>query len=284
MRLGYVTRYSEEEVRFARQAGFDCLELSVRMGTELDPVRVSEGKIEEVKRVLAENGIKVASLLSDANHLHPDPERRREANEHFIRAMDLCKRLGTDVLAGNAGGDRTKTLEENISVFGEVFNRYTEVAEEKGVRIALENCPHASRDWPISMGNIALSPVAWEMMFEAVPSPNIGLEYDPSHLVWLGIDYIQAIYDFGERIFIVHAKDTEILPDALDVEGIYGHEWWRYRIPGWGGIDWRDLFSALWEVGFQGDVVIEHEDPVFAGERRKEGLRLGFEYLKQFVF
>lgn len=282
MRLGFTTTFSEERVRFARQAGFDCLELSARVGSELDPSRLDREGIGRVKEVLAENGVAVSSLFSNVNLLHPDPRERERNIEHFVRAMDLCRELGTDILACNAWGDRAKDVEGNLPAFQEVFGHCAQVAEEKGIRIAIENCPHMSRTWPLTIGSIALSPAAWEKLFAAVPSPALGLEYDPSHLVWLGTDYIRALYDFGERVFIVHAKDTEVLEDVLAVEGIYGERWWRYRIPGWGEVDWVALFTALREIGFAGDMVIEHEDPLFSGERFNEGLMLGKKFLEQF--
>ena len=108
------------------------------------------------------------------------------------------------------------------------------------------------------------------------------MEMDPSHLAWLGIDYVKAVRDFGTRIFHVHAKDTEVDHDKLHTNGIYTPGWWRYRIPGMGDIDWDKFFTALLETGFDGGVAIEHEDPVFEGERGEEGLHRGYLYLSRF--
>ncbi len=171
---------------------------------------------------------------------------------------------------------------EVIRYFKEVFTEYARVAEDNGVRIAMENCPHIS-SYPISIGNIGYSPAVWELLFEAVPSESIGLEYDPSHLVWLGIDYLRGIYDFKERIYAVHAKDTEIVKSDLYKEGILGTNWWRYRLPGLGEINWQKFIGALYDIGYKGDIAIEHEDPVFSGDRMEEGLRLSLKHLKLFV-
>lgn len=123
----------------------------------------------------------------------------------------------------------------------------------------------------------------WEKMFNLVPSEAIGLEYDPSHLIWEGIDPVGPIREFGNRIFAFHAKDTEVLPDVLRRVGILGEGWWRYRIPGWGQVDWKGIFQALAEIRFDGDLIIEHEDPTFTGEQFQQGLRLGLRHLRKFV-
>ena len=128
--------------------------------------------------------------------------------------------------------------------------------------------------------NIAISPEVWDEMYKVVPSKALGIELDPSHMVWQGIDYIQAIYDYGDRIFHIHAKDMEINRRVLNRVGILGqafgetiglgHGWWRARLPGWGEIDWPKFITALIEVNYRGNIDIEHEDDVFAAAHAKE--------------
>ncbi len=178
-----------------------------------------------------------------------------------------------DVVSTFAGRDPFKSVADNIPHFKEVFSRFCDEAEKRNVKIAIENCPMMDR-FAMHGGNIAFSPEIWDVMFEAVPSKVLGIELDPAHMVWLGIDYVQAIYDYGDRIFHVHAKDMEIRRDVLARTGIYGqcfgdvyglgHGWWRARTPGWGEVDWTKLITALLEVNYKGNVDIEHEDDVFA--------------------
>jgi len=276
MHIGFVTPYSEERVKFAKETGFDCLEIFVDEGM------LEEKRIKEVKRVFDRYNVKIGTIACSVNHLDPDPKKREKNNETFVKALRVCRQFGTDIVATNAWGDRTKSVKENILVYKEVFTEYARVAEAEDVKIAIENCPHMGR-YPFTIGNIAFSPEVWELLFEAVPSKNIGLEYDPSHLFWLGIDYIKGVYDFGDRIYAVHTKDTEILKDTLSKRGIYGENWWRYRIPGWGDINWQKFIASLYDVGYKGDLIIEHEDPVFGGELTDEGLKLGLRYLRQFT-
>jgi len=148
-------------------------------------------------------------------------------------------------------------------------------ATDRGVQVAIENCPHGGH-------NIANSPTMWQRMFDAVPSEAIGLQYDPSHLVWQGIDPIAPIHEFASRIYAFHAKDTQLDNEILKREGILGSGWWRYRVPGYGQIDWQRIFGALADIGYKGDVVIEHEDPVFENELFEQGLRLGLRHLRKF--
>ena len=292
MKLGFVTQYSKERIEFAGKAGFDSLEIFTEKGAPLDIEKLSEKDVQEFVDFMSVNGVKLATLACSINHLHGDKAKRKENNEYFIKAIKICKKLGADIVATNAWAGSSKSPKENMKDYKDVFSEYARVAEAEGVKIAIENCPH-SVGYPIPIGNIGYSPEMWEAMFEAVPSKAIGLEFDPSHLFWLGVDYIKAIRDFGERIYAFHAKDTEIRKDILGKVGIFGKQfgkksdwdlgWWRYRIPGWGMVDWTDVFRALNDIGFKGPMVIEHEDPVFGDDRTDEGLILGLRFLKQFM-
>jgi len=277
MKLGYLTSYSEEEVKFAAEAGFKCLSLGAGPDSSLDAEKITSDEIKKIKEVFAENKLEVSAICSYT--YHPDPDKQK----YFLRLLDLSRDLGVKVVSTNAFGERSKGIEDNIPGYKKVWSKYARAAEERGLVIAVENCPHAG-GYPFTIGNLFYSPQTWKIFFEALPSKAIGLEYDPSHLFWMGVDYIKAIYDFGERIYHVHAKDTEILKEILAVKGILGSGWWRYRIPGRGEIDWKKLFAALLDVGYEGNMVIEHEDPVFEKERHREGLSLGLKYLSQFVY
>lgn len=278
MRIGFTGQYSEEKVGFAARAGFDCLELYVAPGASLDADEPAT--LRKAANYCAEAGVEIASFFVNVNHLAPDPDQRAVNNRYMTNAMRAAAALGVTVLTTNTWGNPDLDLQGNLPVYREVFSHYAEVAEEADVVIAMENCPHL-HGYPVKIGNIGYAPEAWDEMFAAVPSWRIGLEFDPSHLMWLGIDYVRAVYDFGERIHIVHAKDTEVREGELGRTGIFGSGWWRYRMPGWGEIRWKEFMTALYEVGFDGALIIEHEDPVFAGERLEEGLRMGLRFLKQ---
>ena len=300
MKYGFVAFYTDKIARFAASAGFDSLELFVDTDTSLDLDKMSSPDIERLVGNLDSMGIKLATISCNPIHLDGNPEKRAENNAYFKKAIKSCRKFGTDIIVTNAFADKSKSPYENLKAYKEVFTEYAKIADSEGVKIAIENCPH----WvgcPTPVGNIAFSPEMWDAMFDAVPAKTIGLEFDPSHLVWQGIDYIKAIRDYSDRIYAFHAKDTEILKDERNKYGIIGKQigkesewdagWYRYRIPGFGEIDWKRIFNALYEAEYNGPMIIEHEDPVFGGDRSEngmdlgprteKGLKLGLEYLKE---
>jgi len=285
MLYGFVTFYSDQIAKFAADTGFDALEVFVDPETDLNLDNLSDDDITRITEKISELNISFSALSCNPIHLHGDMSKRSENNKYFIKAIKKAKLFGTDIIVTNAFGDKTKSPCENLPAFKEIFTEYTRVAEGEGVRIAIENCPHWIGEHPMPVGNIAFSPEMWEAIFDAVPSKALGLEFDPSHLYWLGIDYINALKNFGNRIFAFHAKDTEILPDEKNKYGIMGRQigktsewdagWWRYRIPGFGDINWKKIYNTLYELEYDGPMVIEHEDPVFGGDRMENGLNFG---------
>lgn len=274
--------YSEEELAFAAEAGFGSLELCVHSGAGMSAEKILAGGADELLRATQKYGIEVSALGNYGNNLDPNIEARKANVDYLRKIVDAAKALGVGTLCTFAGRVPDLSVEENIPIFKEVFSPLVEHAEKQGVRIAIENCPmmHAH---PFRGINIAYSPYAWEMMFEAVDSDHLGLEFDPSHLVWQQIDEVAATREFGDKIFHVHAKDTEIMGDVLGKRGIFEAGWWRYRVPGWGVVDWQGFVSALVDVGYDGNLDIEHEDPVFHGDRFREGLKRGLKFLSQFL-
>ena len=179
-------------------------------------------------------------------------------------------------------------LDKELQRFRVIFPPLVKYAEDHGVKLMIENCPVTHlvlpEGFPMGM-NIAYSPAVWRFIFEEIPNPNFGLNFDPSHLYWLGIDYLRAIREFGARIFHVHAKDTELLVDKVYENGFLGTGWFRYRTPGYGAIKWREVIKALYDVGYDYTLSIEHEDPVWEGsiEKVKKGLLLGKRELMQHI-
>ena len=273
MKLGFYADYSPDTVKFAEDVGFKCMELSAWPESALNADTVSEKKLREILKDLEKRDIEISALGYYPNYLDPDKEQGKEAKRYFTKVLELANRMSVGVVSTFAGRHPQRSVADNIPLFKEVFTGFCEEAESKNVRIAIENCPMMDRITMLGT-NIAFSPEIWDVMFEEVPSECLGLELDPSHLVWLGIDYIQAVRDYGNRIFHIHAKDMEIDRKVLSKVGIYGelfrdvkglgHGWWRARTPGWGEINWPGFISALVEVDYQGNIDIEHEDDVFA--------------------
>ncbi len=180
----------------------------------------------------------------------PDMSEEDARQEEIARlgreAIDSAAQQGVPTVTTIIGRAPGRNGDENIALFAELFTPLAAHAESKQVRLAFEN-------WPRNGTMLATTPELWDAMFTAVPSPALGLCYDPSHLYWQGIEYIQPIWDFRDRIYHAHAKDTEILMAARNRYGTYGRQmaatepasWWRYRLPGYGAVDWRRYVDTL---------------------------------------
>lgn len=308
MRLGFYTDYSEEIARFAQETGFGSLQLSAWPQSALNADTISDERIAEIRADLRRRDLEISALGYYPNYLDSDAATASEARRYFLKVLELADRMDVRTVCTFAGQLCGKPVEVSLPAFAEVFGVFCAEAERRDIRIGIENCPmldHKTRNGE----NIAYSPEIWDAMFAAVPSPALGLELDPSHLVYLGIDYVSAVLEYGDRIVHVHGKDTDIDERQRARLGIYGRAlgklegfgngWWRFRAPGFGRIDWPAFISALVEVGYQGNIDIEHEDEVFAhaalaqieGEadivellgREPNGLMLGYRHLSQLI-
>ncbi|MDQ2784834.1 MAG: sugar phosphate isomerase/epimerase [Chloroflexota bacterium] len=282
----------------AEAAGLDAIEVNVgptfpRIAgaaypghLDLDAIlRDGPGQTHELLTVY---GVTITSLAPMLNLLAPEATRREERIAVFRQAIDACAALGVPTVVtygGSAFGMHFSGLPgvgpdhpsnhcaENVALFREVFTPLAQYAEAKGVRIAFETAARGG-----GQGNIAHSPELWDMLFDAVPSPALGLSFDPSHLIWLQIPNIpDLIRQYGSRIYHFDAKDTEILPAVLARQGILGSGWWRYRLPGLGALDWRAILSALCDIGYDDVISIENEDPLFLG---LDGVAWSADYLR----
>jgi sugar phosphate isomerase/epimerase len=214
------------------------------------------------------------------NPITRDDREREEQLARLRQAIDLAATQGIPNVSAGHRRDPSLTAPENIHLFQLAYQPLAAYAEQKGVRLVFEN-------WPNGGLNLMITPELWDHAFNAVPSAALGLVFDPSHLVWQGIDYLRAARDFGSRIYHAHAKDTELLSEGQYRYGIYGPQtetpvgsagWWRYRLPGFGVVDWPKFIDVLYQVGFDSVISIEHEDHVWGftrdAERAKRGLLL----------
>lgn len=283
MKLGFLTPFSKEAVKLAADGPFDCLEIRAPKEWIGDTDEANKAR-EDAKKLLEQHNVFIASIMSPLPSLRTSKEDMKGQLENMAALMDICKDMGGAVYtgAGPSGYDISKSLEDNVASYKEVYAPVADLAAEKGIRVAFENWPgrRAFGDG----GNLPITPHAWELMFNALPAEFIGLEFDPSHLMWQWIDPYQAARDFADRMFMVHLKDTEIFYDRLKRIGNHARGWWRYRLPGFGELDWHKFFTILYEAGYAGNMVIEHEDPVFSGDRRSEGFLLCGNFLRKVMF
>jgi sugar phosphate isomerase/epimerase len=280
MKLGYLTPLTVETIQNARRLGYDALEASGGWMEQhlLDDL---ERNLPTLQAALGESEMTVTALTLYCNPLRMPVG---EAVAHYQRAFRLARSLGSNVVASFTGRDNALTIDGNLPLFAERFRPITQAAEDQGVRIAFEPWPgQVTGHGPYQWANLATTPQLWDRVFEATPSPALGLEYDASHLLWQGIDYLQAVRNYAERIYHVHAKDIVVDKAVLKRVGVHGDGWWRFVIPGLGVIDWPELFGVLAAAGYRGDIAVEHEDRTYLNERWNEGLSLGLKTLRPLV-
>jgi sugar phosphate isomerase/epimerase len=283
MRIGLVASFTEDDLRVIERLGLKSAELVIAPGSALDPARVREDELRRARERLDALGIEISAIGYYANNLDPNEKVRQQNIAHLRSLMRLCPILGTETLCTFAGRVPEKDIPENIPLFKGVFAPLACELEERGLRLAFENCP-MFHHFPFRGINIAYTPRAWDLMFDAVQSRALGLEFDPSHLVCLLIDYLAIVREYGSRIFHVHAKDAEVVQHVCERDGILEPGAVRHRMPGLGSVDWARLISALCEGGYRGNLDIEgRHDPVFKDELEEEGLRIAVKHLSQFV-
>ena len=239
MKLGFITSICEgmtfeEVVDFAAENGLECLEVACwpNFGAKrryagvshIDVATLTPEKAEEIKALCASKGVEISSLCYYPNTMDPDLEKRQSYIDHIYKLIDASAMLDVNMITTFVGRVPDKTFAENLEIFKEVWPPIVKYAEEKGVKIAIENCPMLFSDdeWPGGQ-NIMTTPANWRKIFEIIDSPNFGINYDPSHFVWQQIDYIKPIYEFKDKIFHVHYKDIKIYRDKLESCGIMAY-------------------------------------------------------------
>lgn len=301
--LGFVSailaeKSFEKVIEFAAEYGFKCVEImcwpkgkAERRYAGVTHINVDElddKKVAEIKETLKRNSIYISGLGYYPNPLDADEKQAGFYIEHIKKVIQAAAKLDIPVVNTFIGRDPLKSVQENLDKFAEVWPGIIKVAEECNVKVGIENCPMLfTRDeWPGGK-NLATTPAVWRKMFEIIPSPNFGLNYDPSHLVWQQMDEVKPIYDFKEKLFHIHLKDVKVFRDKLNEVGImaYPLDYHSPKIPGLGDVDWRGFFSALTTVKYRGPVCIEVEDKAFEGSEKdvKNAILTSRNYLNQFL-
>ena len=303
MKIGFLTNALVEQSRRNGEGTFDTLpavaEWAVSQGfsdLECGPMLPLDRAAYE--KVLAEGKISVSALIYCRNYLSTDSEEAEKHLSELKKRIEFAGSLGIEKVVTSTGIN--KMIEEgiydrdpNVKDRGnmirripvrsmdrvvDLFGPLIDLAEKNHVKLCFENCP--------LMGNIAISPKMWRMIFERLDSPNLGLAYDPSHLVWEMIDPYSPLIEFKDRIFQVHAKDALIDRAVLAQTGILtDFSWWQYVIPGRGELDWAKLVGMLKEIGYDGTISLEHEDAAYEGsvESVQQGLIDGKKYLEKWI-
>ena len=285
MKLGLLTAAFpslslEEVATWAAANGFEALEVACWPSSSgehrrysgvchIDVEKLDDAAAQKVHDLFRRYNLIISSLAYYPNNLDPDPAAREAANDHLRRVIEAAKRLDVGIVGTFIGRDQWRSVADNLEDVKQVWPPLVRFAQQRGVKIAIENCPmiFSADEWPGGR-NLAYSPALWRKLFQIIPDENFGLNFDPSHLVWQFIDIERAIREFGPRIFHVHAKDMEVDRDGLYEQGVMslGMGWQNARLPGLGEVRWDRFMAALYAVGYDWVVSIEHEDRKFEGE------------------
>jgi sugar phosphate isomerase/epimerase len=256
--------------------------------THIDVDSLDAAGAGAIRRQLDDRGLEISSLAYYPNNLDPDEAVRTAAHEHLRKVIVAAEMLGVSLVGTFIGRDQHRSVEDNLTEVGKVWPDMVRYAGRHGVTIVIENCPmiFSADEWPGGK-NLAYSPAIWRRLFEIVDAENFGLNLDPSHLVWQFIDYERAVREFGPRIRHVHAKDMEIDRNGLFEHGVMsaGAGWQVPRLPGLGEIRWDRFIAALYAVGYDGAISIEHEDRMFEGDEDlvKRGFLLARDVLRPYI-
>ena len=303
MKLGFFTaalpgNTLEQAAKWGAESGFQAIEIAcwpyekaTRRYAGVTHINVGEldnARAEDTRKMLDGYGLTISSLGYYPNPLHPEPEHRETVIAHLKKVIEAAALLEVPVVGTFIGKDKNKTVPANLEEYAKVWPPIVKFAKERGVKIAIENCPmlFSFDEWPGGC-NLATTPAIWRRMWEIIPEDNFGLNLDPSHLVLQMIDYERVVRDFGSKIFHIHAKDLHIDREGLYNNGVFsqGMGWQIPRLPGLGDMDWAKFFAALTAARYDHVVSIEHEDRFFEGDEElvKRGFYLARDILKPYI-
>lgn len=291
MKLGLMTAALpgmtlQELATWSADSGYQMLEIACwpagkkdrRYGgvSHIDVDTLDKAGAKEISAMLAGLGLEISSLAYYPNAMTADAEQNATVIDHLKKVIVAAEMLEVPIVGTFIGADQTKSAAQNLETFAKTWPPIIAYAKERGIKIAIENCPMLWPDtWP-GGSNIAYSPAIWRRMFEMIPDDNFGLNFDPSHLIWQFIDEVRPIKDFADRIFHVHAKDMEIDRELLYQDGVLGcgFRWAIPRLPGLGAVRWSEFVAALYAIGYDYVISVEHEDRAF--EKTEDLVKRGF--------
>lgn len=303
MKLGLVSAILdgwnfEEMINTVSEMGFSCVEVACwpqgkaerRYAgvSHIDVDGLDDEKAAYILDYCRQKKVEISSLAFYPNTMDGDPEKRAHNIAHLKKVIVASAKLGVNMVTTFIGRDQTKSVEENIALFREIWPDIIDFAAKQGVKVAIENCPmlFGQDQWPGGQ-NLMTTPAIWRRLFAIIDSPYFGINYDPSHFIWQQMDYVKPLYEFRDKIFHVHFKDIKLFPDKLDDCGImaYPLEYMSPKLPGYGDVNWGRYVSALTDIGFDSFACIEVEDKSFESSRDKilDSIRISKRYMEQFV-
>jgi len=286
-----MSTHDPERIRFLKDHGFGCVELIVKPDSPYLPGTDGwQARATAVRADFEQAGIRISCIAGFyINHMDPDPQAAAGHRHQTRKAILLAEYLGVDVVAGFSGRVVDEDLEASLPKFKEIWGEHARFAADHNIRIAFEHCPMGRFHSPFGGINCICTPQMWDRCFDAVPSENLGLEWDPSHLVCMLIDPVVNLKRYAGRVFHVHAKDAKVNQDIVQRFGLYYPGATEHCFPGLGDTDWGLVIKELRRAGYGGDLNIEGwHDAVFRdhenGPKLEDlGLLIAKRHLERFL-
>jgi len=285
-------------------AGLDAIEIGTgaypgSAHIDVDGLLGNRSKVKAYRQKIADAGLTISALSCHGNPLHPDKAFAKNHDEIFRKTVRLAELLEVGVVITFSGcpGDSDGSQQPNwvtcpwppdyLKVLEWQWERKVipywtkagKFAQDHGIRVALEAHP-----------GFVVYNVETALKLRAAVGPQIGVNFDPSHLFWQGVDIPAAVMALGDSIFHFHAKDVALDRNNVRVNGVldaksYVHmaeRSWLFRTVGWGhgASDWAEIMSALRLVGYDHVVSIEHEDALASVD---EGLANAVRFLRPLI-
>lgn len=264
--------------KWAKESGFESIDL---------------GKAtQEDAAALKQNGLQVCScdLIDWPGLFSKDAGEQKAAIQANMDYMKASAALGASrFFLVVMPKDPSLKITENLDIAARSLGELAKVAEGLNSMIVMEGWPGG---WP-QYSNLCCNPETYRWMIKECGSKGLGINFDPSHLIRMGIGPVRFLSEFAPHVGHVHGKDTEVQRDNLYEYGLYqfsafvphphcGESVWRYTIPGHGQARWVKIFQILEQVGFKGYVSVELEDASFTGspEAEKAGLLAALAFLQ----
>lgn len=279
IRIGTLAGKGKDTAHYIRQIlphGFESFQINFwQYLGDVDLTKLAK----EVKEVLDETGN--TAVISSLG-IFGNPIEDKQTATDWKRCIDACEDFGCELVCGFAGCLTNESVDKAIKPWKKTWDPIVKRAEDKGVRLAMENCDMRGT-WDHANFNIAHAPTAWEMMFNEIPSKHLGLEWEPAHQLVSLVDPLPQLRKWIHKVFHLHGKDATVQWDVVRTCGIRGgKEFVQHRTPGFGDTNWTDVISILREGGFKGFIDIEGwHDPVYRGDLEMTGQVYGLNYLKQ---
>jgi sugar phosphate isomerase/epimerase len=303
MQLGMMTAIVPElslteVMELAAEIGYDCVEVMCwppskadrRYAgvTHIDVTSLNSNTVNEIRQLTEKTGVAISGLGYYPNCLSDNEDEAKAAVEHLTRVIQAAPQLGIHNVNTFIGRNHRLSVDDNWPRLLDTWGPLMELADGLQVKVGIENCPmlFSMDEWPGGK-NIASSPEIWTRLFSDIGSPNLGLNFDPSHMIWQSMDYLAAIRDFGHRIWHAHAKDATLDRHRLNQVGLlaFPPKYHTPKLPGLGEVHWGAFCATLLDAGFQGAVCVEVEDRAYEGslQDRKAALIQSHRYLRNFV-